>query len=304
MARSGRSELEEPLARGWLGAVVIAALLTASLPIIVTYSLLVLTSFADRLVVSPWTSFEFTLMNWKLFFEGKLSTTAARIYTTAFIVRMIRNTFLVAAGVTAAVTLVSVPAAYTVSRINFRGRSPLMKLLILLHAFPGVALIIAVYAIFVAIMRHIPKEYHVTYSFIYVILARASLEIPMAVWILKGFFDKVPWEIEWAALVDGASRLRTLYKVVLPAVKPGIAAISIFAFLAGWEELIYVLVFLPTEEKTLATFIDSQLGSGSLEMIYLPIVAAAATLYLIPTIIFFVFTQRLLLETMAGGLKG
>ena len=110
--------------------------------------------------------------------------------------------------------------------------------------------------------------------------------------------------MEWAAIVDGASRLRTLYQVVLPVVKPGIAAVAIFAFLAGWEELIYVLVFLPPEEKTLATFIDSQLGSASLELAYLPVVAAAATLYLIPTIVFFIFTQRLLLETMAGGLKG
>ncbi len=299
-----RSELEEPLAKGWLGAVVIAALTLASLPIIVTYTLLVVTSFADKLVVSPWTDFQVTLMNWKMFFEGRLSTTAAKIYTTGYVLKMIWNTFVVAAGVTGVVALTSIPAAYTISRMNFRGRSPLMKLLILLHAFPGVALIIAVYAMFVATLKHIPKEYFVLYSFVYVIVARASLEIPMAIWILKGFFDRVPWEVEWAAIVDGASRLRTLYQVVLPVVKPGIAAVAIFAFLAGWEELIYVLVFLPPEEKTLATFIDSQLGSASLELAYLPVVAAAATLYLIPTIVFFIFTQRLLLETMAGGLKG
>ena len=91
---------------------------------------------------------------------------------------------------------------------------------------------------------------------------------------------------------------------MLPIVKPGIAAVAIFAFLAGWEDLIYVLVFLPPTEKTLATYIEGQLSSGSLETTYLPIVAAAGTLYLIPTIAFFILTQRLLLETMSGGLKG
>ncbi|MEB3774491.1 MAG: carbohydrate ABC transporter permease [Desulfurococcales archaeon] len=293
-----------PLVRGPLGLVIIMALFLASLPIITTYSTLVVTSFANTIVSSPWVKFKFTLENWKLFFEGKLAPTAGVVYTGGDIARFIANTAIVALGVTGVVLAASVTSAYAFSRMNFMMRAGMMRLLILLHAFPGVALIVGVYAIYVFLTSYIPKDYRTVYSFIFVIIARASLEIPMAVWILKGFFDRVPWELEWATIVDGGSRWTALRTAVLPIVKPGIAAVAIFAFLAGWEDLIYVLVFLPPTEKTLATYIEGQLSSGSLETTYLPIVAAAGTLYLIPTIAFFILTQRLLLETMSGGLKG
>ncbi len=298
---------EEPgasLARGSLGVIIVVALLVASLPIIMTYTTLVLTSFANTIVSNPWVKFEFTVENWRLFMEGKLAPTSAIIYTTTDIIKIVVNTGIVAFGVMLVVLASSVTSAYAFSRMKFMWRAGMMKLLIVLHAFPGVALIVGVYAIYVFIKTYIPRDYDVYYAYVFVILARASLEIPMAIWILKGFFDKVPWELEWATLVDGGSRFTALRHAVLPIVKPGIAAIAIFAFLAGWEDLIYVLVFLPPQQKTLATYIESQLGSGSLETTYLPVVAAAGTLYLIPTIAFFVFTQKLLLETMSGGLKG
>ena len=193
MARIGE---EGPLARGVWGAVIVLALLFASLPIIVTYSTLILTSFANTIVSSPWVKFELTLENWRLFLEGKLAPTAGVVYTSSDILRFIFNTFLVAAGVTIVVLLASVTSAYAFSRMNFLFRAGLLRLLILLHAFPGVALIVGVYAIYVFLNSYIPREYNVYYSFIFVIIARASLEIPMAIWILKGFFDRVPWELE------------------------------------------------------------------------------------------------------------
>ncbi len=299
-------EVEETgqLVRGYMTWIIVAALLLASIPIILSYSTVIFTSFANTIVASPFARVDWTIENWVRFFRGELSTTGGKIYDTGDILRFILNTFIVAAGVTIVVLVASVTSAYAFSRMNFFMRSGMMKLLILLHAFPGVALIVGVYAIFVYLSAFIANDIKTLYSFIFVIIARASLEIPMAIWILKGFFDKVPWELEWSVIVDGGSRLTALRKVVLPIVKPGIAAVAIFAFLAGWEDLIYVMVFLPPEEKTLATYIESQLGSGSLETTYLPIVAAAATFYLLPTIAFFVFTQRLLLETMSGGIKG
>jgi len=207
------------------------------------------------------------------------------------------------------VVAAATPAAYAFSRMNFRGRASLMRFLILLHAFPGVALIIGVYAIYVYTYRALAESrlasdmLLLAYAFLYVIVARASLEIPMSTWLMKGFFDRIPWEVEWAAIVDGASRLRAFREVMLPLVKPGLAALSIFAFMAGWEELIYVVVFLPQNAPTLASYIHYQLSGGALETSYFPIVAAAAVVYLIPTILFFVFTQRLLLEAMSGGVK-
>ena len=303
--RGGGDETEGPMVRGPWAAIIVAALLAASAPIILSYLTLVLTSFSNTIVSNPWAVAEFTIENWKAFFRGELSPTRAAIYSTWDIIRMIINTAIVAAGVTVVVLAASVTSAYAFSRIKFRWRMGGMKLLLMLHAFPGVALIVGVYAVYYYLLvTLIPREYYTLYSFAFVIVARASLEIPMAIWILKGFFDRVPWELEWAVLVDGGSRWTALWKVVLPVVKPGIAAVAIFAFLAGWEDLIYVMIFLPAHAKTLATYIEGQLAGASIETSYLPIIAAAGTLYLIPTIIFFVFTQRLLLETMTGGIKG
>jgi inositol-phosphate transport system permease protein len=294
----------ETIPRRRLNLVIGLALGLASLPLITLYLLLILSSFADRLLSGP-DIFEarYSLENWRLLFQGQLEPAAAKLYTLHDLLVIILNTFIVALGVSAVVIFTSVMAGYAFSRMRFWGRRRLMEFLLLLHAFPGVALIIAVYAIYVWSLSGIPKNILTAYRFTYTIFARAALEIPMSIWLMKGFFDKIPWEVEWSAMVDGASRFRVWWQIILPLVKPGIAALAIFSFLAGWEDLIYVHVFLYTGGiKTLATFIEEVVGN--IETAYLPIAAAAATLYLLPTIIFFILTQKLLLEAMSGGVKG
>ncbi len=298
----------ETVPRRRLSLVLALALGLAAAPVIMLYVLLVLSSFANTMLTGP-DIFQarYSLDNWRMLFSGQLSPASGRLYTTRDILVIIANTFVVALGVTAVVVLVSVMAGYAFSRLRFRWRRGLMEFLILLHAFPGVALIIAVYAVYAWSVRSIfggspsgPGFY--AYAMFYTIVARAALEIPMSIWLMKGFFDKIPWEVEWSAIVDGASRLTVWRRIMLPLVKPGIAALAIFAFLAGWEDLIYVHVFLYPGIKTLATFIEEVVGN--IENTYLPVVAAAGTLYLIPTIVFFIATQRLLLEAMSGGVKG
>ncbi len=294
----------ETLSRRKLTVVIGAALLLASLPILVVYFVLMGSSFTNNMITGLTIGrLRLTLQNWILFFQGRLSTIPGQTLTTWDILRYIFNTFVVALGVMAVVTLLSTLAGYSFSRMKFSGRKFLMKLLILLHAFPGVALIIAVYTIYVYVKLGLPSSLWTSYAFSYVIVARAALEVPMSIWVMKGFFDKVPWEVEWSAIIDGASRVRVWRQIVLPLVKPGIATVAIFSFLAGWEDLIYVLVFLPPTEKTLATYIESLLAEGSLEVVHLPIVAAAGTLYLLPTILFFIFARSYMLQSTAGGIK-
>ncbi|MFN3283268.1 MAG: ABC transporter permease subunit, partial [Pseudothermotoga sp.] len=107
-----------------------------------------------------------------------------------------------------------------------------------------------------------------------------------------------PWETEWSALVDGASRFLVWRKILLPLIKPGIVAVLIFGFLAGWQDLIYVRTFLI--DRTLATFIESNLET---EIAYMPLLAAAATFYLLPTIVFYISSQQLLFRVYAGGIR-
>jgi inositol-phosphate transport system permease protein len=293
----------ETVRRRRLNAVIGLAVGLATLPLVALYIMLALSSFADRIITGPdILEAKYGITNWKLLFQGKLEPAAGKLYDLRDLIIIILNTFVVAAGVTLVVVLISVMSGYAFSRMRFKGRVGLMEFIILLHAFPGVALIIAVYAMYVWTLGIVPRDLLTEYRFTYTILARASLEIPMSIWLMKGFFDRIPWEVEWSAMVDGASRIRVWRQIVLPQIKPGIAAISIFAFLAGWEDLIYVHVFLYTGGiKTLATFLEEVIGN--IETAYLPIAAAVGTLYLLPTIAFFVLTQKLLLEAMTGGVK-
>ncbi len=285
-----------------LKIVIALALLTASTPILLTYGLLIISSFSENMVTDPLLrDLSPTLSNWITFLQGRLTYAPEGLERN--VVEMVVVTLVVALGVAFTATLVSLLAAYSISRMNFRGRRVFTASLILLHAFPGVALIIGVYMVFLSVGKALGLLGNEFYALTYVILARAALEVPMATWLFKGFFDKIPWEIEWSALVDGASRVTVWRKILVPMVKPGIAAVLIFTFLAGWEEFIYFYVFLaPLGIDSLPTFIEEIVGAA--EYYQLTIVAAAGTFYLLPTIIFFVFTQKLLLEAYSGGLKG
>lgn len=285
-----------------LKIIIALALLLASTPILLTYTLLIISSFSEVMVTDPLLSdFQFTVENWRAFITGELTYAAAGLRYD--VLEMVFSTLIVALGVSLVATVTSMLAAYSLSRMDFAGRRVMLAGLILLHAFPGVAMIIGVYILYLLIGLGIGLQGSKVYALIYVVLARAALEIPMAIWLFKGFFDKIPWEVEWSALVDGASRITVWRKILVPMIKPGIAAVLIFTFLAGWEEFVYLWVFLkPSGIDSLPTFIEEIVASA--EYYQLTIVAAAGTFYLMPTIIFFVITQRLLLEAYSGGLKG
>ncbi|NPA98422.1 MAG: carbohydrate ABC transporter permease [Crenarchaeota archaeon] len=273
----------------------VATVLIFSIPLILGYGLLILSSFSKEMVtnLNPH-DFIPTLRNWILFFEGR---TAVFGGIRVNIWHIVLNTLIVALGVSFLVTLVGSMTGYAVSRLKFSGRKRFMALLMLLHAFPGSVMVVGIYFLY---LMFLPSYQLVRfYSFFFVIVARASLEIPMATWLMKGFFDMIPWEVEWAALVDGASRFKVWRKVILPMVKPGVAAVMLFGFLAGWMDIIYVRTFLV--DQTLATWIESNINA---EYSYLPLVAAAGTFYLLPTIIFFLLAQRLIFTISATGVKG
>ena len=114
---------------------------------------------------------------------------------------------------------------YALSRFDFPGRTSMMKFILVLHAFPSVSLMVAIY--------YVLKYLNLLDNLWGIILLKAALETPWATWVMKGFYDGIPWEMEWAGLVDGYSRFQVWRKIILPLVKPGIAVTAVFAFLSG-----------------------------------------------------------------------
>lgn len=212
---------------------------------------------------------------------------------------IVANTLFLALGTAGLVVLIGSLSGYALSRVPFRGREGLMQFTLILHAFPGVVLLIALF-IFINEIGLYGKGL-LTLTGIMVI--KAGLEIPMSSWILKGFFDNIPWDIEMSAMVDGCTRLRLWQKVIFPLVLPGVAAVSILSFIAGWGEFVLVYTYVAEEAYfTLPVFLQSLIGG----FIYADwgLLAAVGLFYSMPTIIFFLLTQKALLKVHVGGLKG
>ncbi len=205
------------------------------------------------------------------------------------------NTLFLAFGVMIIVVVVSTMAGYVISRMKFPGRSLLLASTLILHAFPAITLLIGLY--------YVLRVLHLLDSVIGVILAKAGLFIPFAIWVMKGFFDGISWDVEMSALIDGASRFQVFRKIVLPMVGPGIAGISIFAFITGWSEFIFVITFIRKPSAwTFTSYVNSVISDYRFADFGL--LAATSLFYVMPVLLFFIFTQKYLMRITVGGMKG
>ncbi|MGE3541678.1 MAG: carbohydrate ABC transporter permease [Candidatus Tectimicrobiota bacterium] len=181
---------------------------------------------------------------------------------------------------------------YVLSRWQFRGRLLLLQGTLLLHAFPTITLIIALFFVL--------KALHLLNTLLGVILVKVALDLPFALWMMKGFFDAIPWQVEMAALVDGATRWRTWYRILLPQIRPGITALSLFTFLSGWGEYLFVLTFMLEKSGwTLSRYVASIIGEGDIFVDY-GLMTAVGLFYMLPALLLFVVAHRYLVRLPFG----
>ena len=257
-------------------------------PIFVGYFWLLINSFSVS--TEGLRSTGFTLSNWSFLWEAPFGRGYPSIW------RVTLNTFMIAISMTFFVVLVSSLAGYALSRQNFRGRKTFLSGTLLLHAFPSVTLLIGIYFV----LRTL-KLYNTTLG---VGLVMIGFELPFGIWLMKGFFDNVSWDMERAALIDGASRLRVWGEIILPTIKPGIAALAIFAFISGWNAWLIPKTFTigAGQNATLSVYLNNFMGDTV--AVQWGMVTAVGLFQLVPVAIFFIFTQDLLLSIYAGGAKG
>lgn len=190
---------------------------------------------------------------------------------------------------------VSTPAGYYLSRFDFRGRPSYLRGLLVLHAFPAMTLIIPIFLMmyWIGLLDTLTG----------VILIVAALELPFAIFVMKGFFDAVPWDIEMSAMTDGASRRQAFWMVVLPQVRIGMLAIAVFAFLRGWEEYVFVRTLLLSKSNwTMSLYLfwmrDDVMGTDY------AMVSAMGVFYVLPSVLLYTFMQKYLTQMTIGGIKG
>jgi inositol-phosphate transport system permease protein len=205
------------------------------------------------------------------------------------------NSLLLAGSQTAIVVTVASLAGYYLSRFQFPGRVATLRSLLVLHAFPVLTLIVPLF-----LMLYYIGLLDTLFG---VILVLVAFELPFAVFIMKGFFDGVPWDIEMSALTDGASRRQAFLRVVLPQVTNGIIAVSVFTFIRGWEEYIFVFTFLIRNTNwTMSLYMyfvrDDMMG------VDYGVVSAVGVFYLVPSLLLYAFAQKYLSQITLGGVKG
>jgi inositol-phosphate transport system permease protein len=188
--------------------------------------------------------------------------------------------------------------------MKFPGRKGFLSMTLILHAFPGVTLLISIFFVLRFIARIPGIGAILGYNTVGgIALVMVSLELPLGIWLMKGFFDNVSWDTERSALIDGASRIRVWWQIILPQIKPGLAALAIFTFLIGWSAyLIPATYTIGTKVANLPVYLN-QLQSETAPTNWNS-VAAVGLFQLLPVLIFFIFTQEFLLNIYSGGRKG
>ena len=276
--------------------IVYLVLVIVTIPILIGYTWLVIATFSHRTEgllpknvdgnIGGW-----TLQNWDF-------------VTNPHIWQMTLNSFIIAISMVIGVGSTSSLAGYALSRMNFIGRRGFLSMTIVLHAFPSVTLLISIFFV----LRFIAKIPGIGLVLGYntaggIALVMISLDLPLGIWLMKGFFDNVSWDTEQSALIDGASRLRVWWEIILPQIKPGLAALAVFTFLTGWSAYLVPATFtIGTQMANLPIYLNQLQGDTALTN--WNIVAAVGLFQLVPVLIFFIFTQKLLLNIYSGGVKG
>jgi inositol-phosphate transport system permease protein len=272
-------------------------LIISILPIVIGYAWVIIATFSARTrgllpVDGQGNIGGLTLQNWTFVKDPEIW-------------RVTLNTFGIAAGMVVGVGFVSTLAGYALSRMNFAGRKGFLGLTLALHAFRPEMLLIAIFFVLMFIKDNIPLigDWFGFNSVGGVALVMISLDLPLGIWLMKGFFDNITWDMERSALIDGASRFRVWWEIILPQIKPGIAALAIFNFISGWNAFLIPYTFtIGAKVSNLPVYLNR--FSEDTSMIGWNQVAAVGLFSLIPVMIFFIFTQEALLNIYSGGAKG
>lgn len=265
---------------------IILALGIVSAPLVLMYVYLFVDTVTDSAAGSLIPN-ELTLRHWSFLWETRPGK--ANIWQVAL------NTLIFATSTTTIVLVVSSMAGYVLSRLAVPARGFFLAGVMVLHAFPSVTLLIAIFLVLQMVGLY--------NSLIGVILVKAALDLPLGIWLMKGFYDTVPWEIEMAGITDGASRFTVWRKLVLPQVRPALAALGLFAFLSGWSEFILPQVLTPGNNvQVLSVYLAGLIADDN--NFDMALFKSVGVFYMVPVLILFAFFQRHLMNIYGGGSKG
>jgi multiple sugar transport system permease protein len=211
------------------------------------------------------------------------------------------NTIKVSVPTAIIAVVLSTLGSYAIARLRFTGKNVFLNGILMVYLFPGVLLIIPLFAMLAQIGERI--GFQVQDNLAVLVLTYLAQTLPVALYMLTNYFRTIPDEIELAALIDGCSRLGVIWRVTLPLSIPALVSVSIYTFMIAWNEFLYALVFLNDHQMfTMPIKINTIFNDPSPRP---HVVMAASTIMTIPIVLLFLALERFLEEGLtAGGVKG
>ena len=215
--------------------------------------------------------------------------------------RNILNSLLVAVPTALIAVILSTLGAYAVARLHFRGKDLMLNGILMIYLFPGILLIIPLFAMLAKIGAAVGFE--VQDNLPILIFTYLAQTLPVALYMLSNYFRTIPEEIEQAGLIDGCTRAEVIWRITLPLSVPALVSVSIYTFMIAWNEFLYALVFLNQRDMfTMPIKINTIFNDPSPRP---HVVMAASTIMTVPIVILFLALERFLTEGLsAGGVKG
>lgn len=216
-------------------------------------------------------------------------------YQTMLSQTMFLTWFINSAIVSLSSTLISIVVcifgAYSIGRLEFKGRGLVATFLLITQMFPYVVIVIPLFLVF--------RDLGLFNSLVGLIIAYIAFTLPFTTWMLRGFYENLPAQLEEAAMVDGSTRIGAVVRVILPLSAPAIATTFIFGWILAWNEFLFALVLINDPgKKTLPPGIGSWIGQNTVNW---GLIMAGSTAVSIPLLLLFVFLQRYLVEGLAEG---
>jgi multiple sugar transport system permease protein len=203
----------------------------------------------------------------------------------------IRNSLFVASAATVVSVFISTLAAYSLTRLQYRGRTWVGRLILFSYLTPAALLFIPL-----AVIINRLQLGNTLHGLIFTYLTFAA---PLSTWLLMGFFRGIPIDLEEAAMVDGATRLQSLFRILLPVIAPGIVAVSVFTFTGAWNELLLALIFITSKDLRTIPVALQYLITG--DVFRWGMIMAGAVLAAVPIMVLYYLSQRFVVAGLGAG---
>jgi len=218
------------------------------------------------------------------------------MWTTVPLARYFVNSIVVATVACVASVILAVLAAFAVSRFTFRGRTAFTTTVLSTQMFPGVLFLLPLFLIFVNINASTGLQ--LVGSRLGLILTYLTFTLPFSIWMLVGYFDSIPRELDEAAMVDGCGPMGAPWRVVLPAARPGVIAVLIYSFMTSWGEVLFASVMTTDVNRTLAVGLREYSTQTN---VYWNQIMAASLVVSVPVVVGFLLAQRHFVAGVTAG---